>query len=108
MKQKSRMEKIVNNPPRWMKQKNIVAKKVLFWISLIILGVGFFMGTLTFLPALPVILIAIALYQDIWDEKDVKVFALVLSVIMFMVNLMLFSIPDVLFWLATFIVYSKK
>jgi hypothetical protein len=60
----------------------------------------------TGLQLLPMAIFAVLGYIQLYAKKDVKLWIIVLSVIMIGINLMTFSLVDVILWLATLIVFA--
>ena len=83
----------------------MTAKKVLFYVSLVLLVLGAFSEEATLLQALPLMAISGILIAEIWAKKNLQVLALVLSVIYLLINISIFSLPDILFWGAAIIVF---
>lgn len=86
----------------------MTAKKVLFYVSLVLLVLSAFSEAVTLLQALPFMAITGILIAEIWGKKDLKVLALVLSVIYLFINVNLLSLVDILFWGSAVIVFSVK
>lgn len=85
--------------------KKILQKVSFFlWIAVTILSV--FNSTTTGMQVLPIGAFVILAYMHIWGKKDMKVWILVLSALMFLVNLITFSLADEVLWLLSLVVFA--
>ena len=72
-------------------------------IGISILGI---LGHATGLQTLPFALFTLLGYMQLYNKIDVKLYILILSVIMILINISIFSWLDILLWLFTFVVFA--
>jgi len=85
----------------------MIAIQVMFWLW-IILSIFAVFGGVTLLQLLPIAGIIYILSVYIWTGKKLLVVGLVLSILMALANLLIFSWIDVVFWVATIVVLTRK
>jgi hypothetical protein len=83
----------------------LVIKKAVFGIIIALSLVGAYMGS-TALQLAPIGIYAVLSILD-WNKHNVKVWMLILSGLMFLINLSIFSVIDMVAWLVVFGLYIK-
>lgn len=87
------------------KKDNLLAKKIMFWLWLV-LGILCIFGGVTVPQFVPIVGIIAILWAEIWAGKQLFVLTVVFSILMIIVNTFVtFSLIDALMWLATTLVF---
>jgi len=86
--------------------KKDVTKKVVFGVTAIIMFLGIAMKTVTMLQALP-FLVYFILAGLSFGKIKVGIWLSILAGVMFLTNLVVFSITDLIIWGAIFVLYIK-
>jgi hypothetical protein len=88
-----------------LKKDIFLAKKVMFWLWIVV-GVLCIFGEITVFQLLPIIGIIAIFWAEIWAGKNLFVLAVVFSILMIIINTFVtFSLIDGLMWLATTLVF---
>jgi hypothetical protein len=82
----------------------IIAKKVLFWITVAVIPLTVYGGA-TALQLIPLVIMLCLLIAEIWGKKKMIIPAMVVSILMFVINITIPSLIDLMYWAGIFIVY---
>jgi len=83
----------------------MTAKKVLFWLSIVFIILAS-IGEATALQLLPLAIMIGILIFEIWAKKHFRVLAIVLSIFMFLINIVANSPIDLVYWLIAIVIFS--
>jgi len=91
-----------------IKLKNLTVKTALMWIFIVLGVFSFFVEGITPLQMLPLLMFIVFSILHLYASKDLRIGIIVLSIIMFLVNLNLFSVVDMVLWGIATVVYINK
>ena len=75
------------------------------WIFIVLGVFSFFVEGITPLQMLPLLMFIVFSILHLYASKDLRIGIIVLSIIMFLVNLSLFSVVDMVLWGIATVVY---